>query len=125
VLRNVDLRLKNRIIVVGGCHIGRSAIEDITSDARLKAAFLVGNALWLEPAGRTLDLAAIERWDAEFPEFPMHMAYRHADWPEIDFSRSPSFYFFREGRLVAFHQGWLDGQVPRPVEEALQQMQLL
>lgn len=97
------------VIVSAGCHIARSAAEDIFSDSSLSDAMRSVNSLWLSPASTSIDLAALRQWNAEFPAAQMRYAYNNASWKEIDFARLPSFHFYLDGKLVRKVTGWNSG----------------
>lgn len=124
-LRNVDMGISNRIVIVSGCHVSKKAAMAISSNDVLRKAFSRGNAIWLAPAGSNFDLRAIQNWNREFPGQQMSVAYRNSAWKDIDFSGIPAFYFFKDGKLLAEHNGWPRDGVPSEIIEVLRSMQLL
>lgn len=126
------LRLKNdaqargiRIIVVAGCHVALDAANAIAADKELQGAFRKANTLWLTPSERTLDMAEISEWNRKFPHSPMRIAYTNGSWKGLDFSNKPTFYFYKDGRLLTKHVGWSRGGVPAPILTALREARLI
>lgn len=87
------------------CHFSEDAIRDIAKDTRLATLF-AGRTLWLMPQDRHLDVDAVRAWNREFPGYQMQWAYRTADWPTVKRWATPSFYFYRDGKLVETVNGW-------------------
>lgn len=125
VARPVQMSLPLRIVIVSGCHISDQAISVIDQDPALRDAFAAGNAVWLVPADKNNDFEEIAAWNRRFPRQNLSVSYRNDAWKGIDFSRIPSFYFYRDGELVASHQGWTKGSVPLEIIRALKEMGLL
>lgn len=125
VARPVQMSLPLRIVIVSGCHISDQAISVIDQDPALRNAFATGNAVWLVPADKNNDFEEIAAWNRQFPRQNLSVSYRNDAWKGIDFSRIPSFYFYRDGQLVASHQGWTKGSVPLEIVGALKEMGLL
>lgn len=117
---SVDLTKGPRIIVVAGCHISDRAAMAINDSPALKQAFEDARALWVAPASNSADLKAIRAWNARMPDQQIMISYRNNEWPTLDFSVIPSFYFFRDGEVVADVQGWpADGSIPDELLQAL------
>ncbi|MBX9402365.1 hypothetical protein K4L06_13705 [Lysobacter sp. BMK333-48F3] len=114
-----------RVIVVSGCHAARDAARGIASDAALREAFLHADALWLAPADRAFDSAEIRQWNLEFPDSPIRIAFNHAAWKGVDFSRQPAFFFFKDGRLVSKSVGWSRSGPPQALLKALRDTGLI
>lgn len=120
VLRNADPSGSDvRIVVVSGCRAARDAARGIAGDASLRQAFRSGDALWLAPADRSFDPAEVRLWNSEFPDSPIRIAFDHAAWKEVDFSRQPTFFFFKDGRLVGKSVGWSRSGPPQALLKAL------
>lgn len=124
-LRNVDLNSPFRIIVVSGCQFSRTAVEMIDADPALRGAFARASTVWLAPADRNFNIQEVAEWNRKFPRQQMTFAYKNSLWPGIDFSRIPTFYFFRDGKLVRTYTGWSKNAVPREILEILKELSLL
>ncbi len=123
-LRNLDLDLSRRIVVVAGCHISRQAARDIQADPVLRAAFAAGQAIWLgSPDG--LDIEAVREWNADVPFAPLHVVEDALKWPLLRFDTHPHFHFFRDGQLVASYDSWDPNRSPPPILESLRLLGLL
>jgi len=105
-LKNVHFPKGSYVVVVADCHKARDAAVQIAKNNRLVPAFKKDRAVWVASARVSLDLAAMKEWDKAFPDFPLHIAYDNAAWKGIDFSMSPNFFFFKDGRLVETRLGW-------------------
>lgn len=123
--RNVELAADYRIIVVSGCHISQDAVKEIDANPVLREAFLKGNTIWLAPADRNFDLEQIQKWNRDFPRQNITISYKNSSWHGIDFSRIPTFYFYRDGNLIGEHIGWKEGGVPVEITSMLRSMGLL
>lgn len=87
------------------CHFTQNASKAISSDPRLGAE-LGTHALWLVPPERGLRMSLFEEWNAAHPNQQMMLAYDVAEWPQIASWSTPTFYFFRNGKLVEKVVGW-------------------
>lgn len=87
------------------CHFTRNAVGAIESDPVLHALFK-RHSLWIAPQDGHLELQAFRTWNALHPDEAMAIAYRQSDWPSIDGWDTPTFYFFRNGRVAAKVVGW-------------------
>ena len=100
-----DLSAPLRIVVVASCHFSRDAARAIRADAQLRSLF-AGNAIWLASQNEQLD--AVSDWNREFPDQPIHIAWRDSEWSMLDSWAMPTFYLFRHGQLVKKFSGWED-----------------
>jgi len=87
------------------CHFTQNAIHDIEKDAALASA-LEKSWLWIAPQDGYLSLDAFETWNSEHPHARMSIAYRQSEWPMAAIWDTPTFYFFRNGAIVASVHGW-------------------
>lgn len=108
-----EFRQGPTVVVSAGCHVARAAMEAISADDQLSTAFRQANALWLSPASTTIDTLALDQWNASFPATRMHIAFDNAKWQGVDFSRLPSFHFYKDGKLVMRVNGWSDDAAAR------------
>lgn len=100
---DVDIRQGVHIVVVAGCHFSRDAARAIQQEPALDAWFRQ-HATWLAPSDEPLTAAA--DWNREFPERPLLIAWREADWPQISAWAMPTFLIFRDGVLLRSFSGW-------------------
>jgi len=124
--RNIAIDSPYRIIVVSGCKTSDKAARSIESNPAVRAAFMKGGSIWLAPASKELDIPELLDWNRRFPRQQIAVAYDNSKWSGIDFSRIPTFYFYRKGRLVSTHRGWpRDGSIPLEIFDVLRRMDLL
>lgn len=110
IRRSFDLNASSRIVVVGHpfCHFTQNAIRDIATDFVLANAFK-RNAIWLAPQDGRLELDAFRAWNVAHPDYKLSIVYRESEWPMLDIWGTPTFYFFRSGKLESIVQGWPEG----------------
>lgn len=119
----LDLREMD-MVVVAGCHIAQHAAETLRDDPEAQRLMSGMRVVWMEPVGRSLDLDELQRWNAAFPEHPMHVALRNAQWTGMDLTALPTFHLLKNGKVVASHRGWSrDGATPIPLLDALRSFQ--
>lgn len=106
VLRAVDLSAGPRIVsvVAPGCHFSQDAIKAITADPELSRIFSA-LAVYIYPAHFSLDIQELARTNGAGP-IRYSILRQAADWPGLDFSGTPKFYFFKDGKLVDSVDGW-------------------
>jgi hypothetical protein len=105
-LHNIDIDERNLIVIVAHCHFARDAAAQIASDPVLMAALDSAHVIWLQGSSEPLDIDAMKAWNTQFPRQRLSVAYDNQQWPRIDFSSSPEFFFFKDGRLVSRRDGW-------------------
>lgn len=113
------------IIVVSGCHFALDALRSIESNEKIRTAFNKANALWLIPGDRTLDIAGLREIKSNFPSNRTYLVYKNSAWPEIDFSISPNFYFYKDGQLIRKIEGWSDHGTTKEMLSTLKEIGLL
>lgn len=108
--RAVDISSGSSVIVAAHplCHFSQNAIAQIMADPILRKR-LEGHVKWLVPQHRNYDLQLVRDWNRDHPAAPMSFAYKFSEWPQMDAWDTPTFYFFRDGHLVAKVAGWPDG----------------
>ena len=87
------------------CRFFRNFLKDIGNDPIMAHAFLE-NTLWLTDKGASLADGKMANWNQTMPNIQFQIVYSEADWPEINYWGSPSFYFFEKSKLVSKVVGW-------------------
>ncbi len=105
--RNVNLSTPAQILVVISpqCHFAQGGLREIETDPLLRKVF-EDHATWLVPPMGTPNFDAIAQWNRAHPHQVMDLAYRLQEWPMLDRWETPTFYFFRQGKVVAKVVGW-------------------
>lgn len=104
-LRGEDMRGERVIIAARpGCHFADNALEAIEKDPRLLEVFEKHGV----PLTDGAEFGSIGRWNSAH-KIKYRLAVENGDWPEIDFSLSPTFYFMRDGAVVYTFNGWGPG----------------
>lgn len=105
--RNVDISKGAKVIVVSspGCPFSRDAVRDISQDPVLMKVFRE-HGKWLVPQMRHSYFHDIQNWNRSFPNFQMTMVYQRQEWKDIDHWGTPTFYFFKDGKLSSKVTGW-------------------
>lgn len=104
---SIDLRPSGVVVIIGHplCHFTQNAIADIASEPEL-ADRLQSHAVWLAEPFASLTDGAITEWNRMHPAIQFRYAETKEDWPEINYWGTPTFYFFKNGRLVRKVVGW-------------------
>ncbi|QWT21075.1 hypothetical protein KPL74_03450 [Bacillus sp. NP157] len=105
-LHNVSLDHEAQVVVVAQCHFARDAARDIANDPELAEAFAKGHAVWVEDTTAPLSAGELAEWNASFPRQPLAIVYDGAAWQGVDFASSPTFHFFKAGKLAARQVGF-------------------
>ena len=105
-----DWQSSSRVIVIGhpGCHFSRDAVAAIAADPELAEAMST-HALWLTAPFTSLTDGSVLTWNRENPAYAYRYVESVADWPEINYWGTPSFYFLKDGELVKKVIGWPEG----------------
>lgn len=98
-----DLSTPVRIVVVASCHFSQDAARAIKADAQLRPLF-AQHGTWL--AGQNDSFNGALQWNREFPEQPIHIAWKDSEWSRLDDWNMPTFYVFRHGKLMDKWSGW-------------------
>ncbi len=99
----LDLDEGLHIVVVAGCHFAKDAATAISADPALDRLFRE-HATWLAPDSESI--AQVAEWNRALPTQPIQIAWRERDWPQISSWAMPTFYVFRDGRLLTTWSGW-------------------
>lgn len=91
------------------CHFAQHGMHDLSHDPQLLRV-LKQHAIWLAPQDGRLYFKAFQQWNREHPDEQIVMAWKASEWPKINKSitswATPTFYFFKDGRLVTKVVGW-------------------
>ena len=103
-LRSID------ILVVSHpqCGYSQRAVADISRDEQLHALFRV-RSHWLAPQDGRLTPKVHADWNATHPDHSLAIVHRASELPEVDTWSTPTFYFLRDGAVVAKVIGWPKG----------------
>ena len=105
-IRQVNVETLHVVVVVTPwCHFARNGVHAIESTPDIAQA-LEGQAIWLMPVEGDLDIGAVKRWNAEHPKQSMVYAYDKDGWSMLSEWGTPTFYFFKNGHVVAQSVGW-------------------
>ncbi len=111
------------MVVVAGCHMARRATEQLLQNPEAKLLLSDLRVVWMQPADRSLNLEDVAKWNQDFPDAPMHVAFKNSQWRGMDLTALPSFHLLRNGKVVASHRGWSrDGATPAALIEALKDL---
>lgn len=96
-----------RVVIVSHpkCGFSRAAREAISEDAGLARA-MAHSAVWLADPFTSLTDDTLAEWRTELPKARLYVADLYSDWPEIDYWRTPTFYFYEDGVLQRRIIGW-------------------
>lgn len=124
--RNADLHLPVQVVVVAHplCHFSRAAVHDIEADPVLGEIFQK-YAKWLAPQGSRIDFDVVQQWNRQHPGEEVTLAFQRDEWPMIDSWATPTFYFLKDGAMVAKVEGWPKAGRRAELLAALRQIGLL
>lgn len=122
-VRHIPLASSQKILIaaINSCPVTAEALKHIESDdfflQTLQAHGMI-LTIRFEPGGvayrNSITTAA-----------RTYIAYSEADWPGIDFSRSPTFYFLKDGKIIHQFTGWdSSGKSAREFARGLDQIGL-
>jgi hypothetical protein len=105
--RNADLRSPAQVVIVAHplCHFSRAAVHDIQADPVLGKMFQA-HAKWLMPQGNRIDFDVVQQWNRQHPGQEVTLTFQREEWPMIDSWSTPTFYFLKNGAMVAKVEGW-------------------
>lgn len=107
LIHRLSVLPKTGILVTASPHCGYAvnAAHTIHNDPILGPVFR-DHSKWLAPPDGRYDLSAFQDWNNAYPEATLSITYRQSDWEFIKNWGSPTFYFFRNGRLIRKLEGW-------------------
>jgi hypothetical protein len=106
IRRPADLT-QPRIVVVSHplCGFSQNAARQIAADPELGPRF-AKQSLWLLPQTAALDVDQVRAWQNAHAPYRMAYVDLQRDWPGMDEWGTPTFYFFKDGRVVHKVVGW-------------------
>lgn len=116
-IRSIEWNAGQKVVVVFSptCGFSQQAFDDIEADGSLLPLFRA-HAVLIAPTSDVLEAKSYTDWNKKRPAFKGHIAYKTSDWPELDLSSTPQFYFFRDGKLAFYHGGWRRPAADRKAE---------
>ncbi|OGR98349.1 MAG: hypothetical protein A2016_12030 [Elusimicrobia bacterium GWF2_62_30] len=105
-----------RIVVAArpGCHFADMALAAIEKDPELAPVF----EKYSLPLVSKMDLPSLGSWNKAH-RLQYRVTVSAGDWPGVDFSFSPTFYFIRDGRILHTARGWSDEDSFRGIYKGL------
>jgi hypothetical protein len=99
-LQQVDIASRPIIVAVvsGGCHFSQEADAAIAADPRLSQA-LAEIAIYVDASPSASNLTAIAE-NNRTQKYKVRVLHKASGWPGLDFRRTPSFYFLKDGHIV-------------------------
>ena len=100
-----------KVVVTGHpwCHFSRNAAKDIEDDLRI-ANLMERYSIWVVPQHPMPNFSDIAQWNVQHPRLRMRVAYNADEWPAISNWATPTFFFFKDGRLIDTVTGWPDAR---------------
>lgn len=123
--RLVDMKTGPVVVAVGypQCHFSKNSVTDIENDPVLQKR-LQNHIRWITPQDRNFDFERLQKWNAEHPTARLAITYLADAWFDIDTWATPTFYFFKDGKLMNKVEGWpKEGSKPQ-LDKALQSIGL-
>jgi hypothetical protein len=106
--RPMDFDHGIHVIVISSplCHFTQHAITQIESDPGLAKAMATYSD-WIVPPEGDLNIEPLLAWNNIHKMAPMKLMYKAREWSELSTLDTPSFYFYRDGKLAYQVIGWL------------------
>jgi len=107
LIRRVSILPQTGVLVVAHplCHFSVNAISYIHNDPILNPIFH-DHSKWIAPLESYLNFKQFQEWNRTYPEATLSIVDRQRDWKFVDEWSTPTFYFFRNGRLIRTLVGW-------------------
>jgi hypothetical protein len=120
----VSLKEPAQLVIVSSamCQFSKAAIEAIETDPQL--AQDLANALWVSPVNELTSYQRIMDWNSSHPGAQLKVAYAEKAFGKIDLSRTPAFYFMKDGQIVNQLVGWPSRQRLAELKSYLEDLQL-
>jgi hypothetical protein len=105
------------IAAIGGCPVTARALKYAQTDKDMLRALQANGFIVtkrFEPAG-------VAFMNSKTSAARLYVAYTVKDWPGFDFSRSPTFYFLKDGKILHEFVGWGDdGEAVRDFNKGME-----
>ena len=124
--QSIDLHQPAQVVMVShpSCHFSQDAMRALGTDSVLGPA-LAAHTLRLAPQDVRIDFDTLQQWNREHENQPIVLTVRRDEWSMIDSWSTPTFYFLKDGALVAKVEGWPPGGRRDEVLAGLRQVGLL
>lgn len=86
------------------CHFSLNSMRALQNFQDLDR--LNGRSKWLMRMERQIDFAEIAQWNKAHATFQFSIPRHYAAWTDINRWDTPTFYFFKDGKLVDQFSGW-------------------
>lgn len=106
------------------CHFSRNAVADIERSDTLLPIFQA-HSIWITPQDGNIDVASLAAWNQAHRIPPTAVSYRQSEWPMFHNWATPTFYFFKDGKLVREVSGWPANGNHEALNAALREVGLL
>lgn len=94
------------------CHFCEAFLRDMQTHPELLGKF-ENHSIWITPTDGIFQFDTLQQWNHNHPRQPLNIVYRFSEWSMIQDVAVPTFYFLRNGKLVAIVVGWpKEGNVP-------------
>ncbi|MBD1583329.1 hypothetical protein [Pseudoalteromonas sp. S16_S37] len=95
------------VIMIGSpfCQPSKKFVTWLLKHDELKSVF-INNSYWLMPQNGNLYIEKVAKENQALDGVEYLYIYDQADWPEIKYWGTPSFYFYTKGQLVGSIQGF-------------------
>ncbi|NHZ97837.1 hypothetical protein [Massilia sp. CCM 8734] len=103
------------------CHFSFDFFAAMQNNSKLSALFQ-RHGVFLVPPGGELSFDALVQWNQRNPGYPVILADKRTDWPEIGLWHTPVFYFFLDGKVVEAVIGWPKEGSERALESIFERL---
>lgn len=90
------------MVMLPGCAMGETAMEEIMAAPDLAPAFRKYGTV----ITNRFNAESVALWKNHFNFPEVYLAYKASDFHGFDFHSSPHFYFLRDGKIVSQLEGW-------------------
>ncbi|MDQ2702511.1 MAG: hypothetical protein M3Y70_06785 [Pseudomonadota bacterium] len=106
-LENAVLDEQDFVLVVADplCHFTLDAVAAIEADPKLRAYFST-HSKWLMPDAMSFEVEAVRKWNHALPRYPLSLVNDIRAWKDISYWDTPTFYFFKRGKVARVIRGW-------------------
>jgi len=116
----------SRVFVVShpSCHFTWNALTALKADPALSSVLFGARTSWLLPQSNDLGMGAIRVLNDSFPGIDAKVVVYQSEWASFDSWATPTFYFLKDGLLVAKVVGWPEEGNRKAVLAGLQKIGL-